>query len=105
VTGGGQQLTEHPQVGGRLIGRHLHRVSGVRKRPGEEPARGRQITLVAGEDVADVAMLVDCPIQQVPAIVLGICVAGWADLKDWPDASLAVCGLRWARGSDLGRCS
>jgi len=43
----------------------------VRKRPGEEPVRGRHITLVAGEDVDDLTVLVDHPIQQLPAIDLG----------------------------------
>jgi hypothetical protein len=38
MTGRGQQFIEQPQVRRRPIGRHLHRLSGVLERPGEEPA-------------------------------------------------------------------
>jgi hypothetical protein len=66
MTGGGQQLIEHPQIGRRLVGRHLRRTGGALKHPGEEPVRGQQITLVGGEDVDDLAELVDRPVQVDP---------------------------------------
>ncbi len=66
MVGGGQQLVEDPRVGGGLVGGHLDRAAAVRQGPGEEAAGCGQITLVGGEHVDDLPVLVDRPVQIDP---------------------------------------
>ncbi len=66
VTGVRQQFVEHPGVGGRLVGGHFDRPAAVRQRGGEEPAGRGQVPVLGGEDVDDLAVLVDRPVQVDP---------------------------------------
>jgi hypothetical protein len=63
VARGGQQLIDHPRVGRRTVGVHLGWAWAVLEGAGEEPASGRQIPTLRDEDVDDLAILVDRPLQ------------------------------------------
>jgi hypothetical protein len=67
VTRGRQQLIECPRVGGRPVGAHLSGARTVLKGAGEELAGGRQIPLLGHENIDDLAVLVDRPVQIDPA--------------------------------------
>ena len=67
VTGGGQQLLEHPRVGRRPVGGHFGRCWAVLQGTGEEPAGGVQNPFLGDEDVDDLTELVDRPIQIDPS--------------------------------------
>ena len=67
VASGGQQLVEHSRVGRRAIGAHHGRAWGKLKGTSQEPPSGRQIPLLADQDVDDLAELGDRPIQIDPA--------------------------------------
>jgi hypothetical protein len=62
-----QQLIEYPWVGGRPISGHLGWAWAVLKSADEESASGRQISILRGHDVDDLAVLVDRPVQKNPA--------------------------------------
>jgi hypothetical protein len=64
---GGQQLVKHSRVGRRPVRGHLARAWAVLKRAGEEPAGGRQIPLPRDQDVNDLPVLVDRPVQIDPS--------------------------------------
>jgi hypothetical protein len=63
----GQQLIEHPRIRGSSVGAHLCWAWAMLKGAGEELASGRQIPLLRDEDVDDLAVLVDRPVQVDPA--------------------------------------
>ena len=50
VTGGMHQLVEHTGIGRCSVRRHLLRVGAVIQSPGEEPAGGRQVSLLGHQD-------------------------------------------------------
>ena len=62
-----QQLIEHTWIGRRAIGVHLCGAGAVVEGAGKESASGRQISLVGYQNIDDLAILVDCPIQIPPA--------------------------------------
>ena len=64
VTRGRQQLIEYPRVGGRPVGAHLSRARTVLEGAGEELAGGRQIPVLGHENLDDLAVLVDRPVQR-----------------------------------------
>lgn len=66
MAGGGQRLVEYPRAGRRPIGGHLGRARSVLERAGEEPAGGREVPLLGGQDVDDLAVLVDGPVEVHP---------------------------------------
>ena len=57
-------LLDHPRVGRCPVRGHLARTWAVLEDPSDEPAGGRQILLFADQDVDDLAVLVDRPIQE-----------------------------------------
>jgi hypothetical protein len=59
----GQQFIEHPRVRRSSVGAHLGWAWAMLEGAGEERASGRQIPMLRDEDVDDVAMLVDRPVQ------------------------------------------
>ena len=63
----GQQLVEHPRIRGSSVGAHLGWAWAVLEGTGEELASGRQIPILRDEDVDDLAVLVDRPVQIGPA--------------------------------------
>jgi hypothetical protein len=63
----GQQLIENPRVGRRPISAHLGWAWAVVQGTGKESASGRQIPLLGDQDIDDLAILVDRPIQIDPA--------------------------------------
>ena len=63
VLRGGKQLVEHAGVGRWAIGGHLAGPRRVSQGLGEEPAGGRQVALGCGQDVDDLPVLLDRPIQ------------------------------------------
>jgi hypothetical protein len=63
VARGGYQLVDHSRVGRCSVGGDLDRARAVLEGAGEEPASGRQIPLLCEEDVDDLAVLVDRPVQ------------------------------------------
>jgi len=63
---GRHQLLDHSWVGRCPVGAHLGRVEAVLQGAGEEPASGRQVPLLGDQDVNDLAVLVDCPVQLDP---------------------------------------
>ena len=67
VARGGQQLIDHPRVGRRPISAHLSRAWAMLESAGEESVSGRQIPVLRDEDVDDLAILVDRPVQINPA--------------------------------------
>ena len=66
VVRGRQQLVEHPWVGRCPISGHLTWARSVPERLGEESTGGRQVSLLAGQDVDDLPVLVHRPIQLDP---------------------------------------
>jgi len=62
----GGQLVEDPRVGVRTVGRDLGRDHAGLQRPGEEAPRSRQVAPYGQQDVDDLAMLVDRPVQVGP---------------------------------------
>ena len=64
---GRQQLIEHPRIGRRAIGTHLCGAWAVVEGTGKEAASGRQIPFFGYQDIDDLAILVDRPIQIDPA--------------------------------------
>ncbi len=62
----GNQLVKHPQVGGRAVGRDLGRGRARAQRPGEEAPRGCQVTARRQQNIYDLAMLVDRPVEIGP---------------------------------------
>jgi hypothetical protein len=58
----GHELVEHPRVRRGSVGGHRGRQC-----PGEEPAGGRHVPLRRGQDVDDLSVLVDRPIQVHPS--------------------------------------
>jgi hypothetical protein len=66
VTRGRRQLIEYPRVGRRPISAHLGWAWAVFESTGEEPASGRQIPLLGHQDINDLAILVDRPVQIDP---------------------------------------
>ena len=67
VARGRQQLIEDPRVGRRAISAHLEWVWAVGEGTGKEWASGRQIPLLGYQDIDDLPLLVDRPIQIDPA--------------------------------------
>jgi hypothetical protein len=65
--GRGQQLIEHSRVGRCAISAHLGWAWAVAEGTGEESTSGRQIPFLGYQDVDDLAILVDRPIQVDPA--------------------------------------
>ena len=63
----GHDLVEHPRVRRGPVGGHLGRPSRRVQGPGEEPAGRRQIPLRRGQDIDDLPILVDRPVQVHPA--------------------------------------
>ena len=59
----GQQLIEHPRIRGSSVGAHLCWAWAMLEGVGEELASGRKIPILRDEDVDDLAILVDRPIQ------------------------------------------
>ena len=66
VAGRGQQLIEHSRIRRSPVGAHLGRLWTVVERLGEEPASGGEIPFLGGEDIDDLAELVDRPVQIDP---------------------------------------
>jgi hypothetical protein len=62
----GDQLVEDPQVDKRAVGRDLGRDSAGAQRPGEETPRGRQVTPPRQQNIYDLAMLIDRPVEIGP---------------------------------------
>ncbi len=63
VAGFGEELVEDPRVDGCFVGGDFHRPAAVRQCPGEEPSGGDLVAAGAGQDVDDLAVLVDRPVQ------------------------------------------
>jgi hypothetical protein len=61
-----QELIEYPKVGRCPVGGHLGWACAVLKCLGEEPTGGRPIPFLCGEDVDDLAELVDRSVQVNP---------------------------------------
>jgi hypothetical protein len=59
----GQQLIEHPRIHGSSVGAHPCWAWAMLEGAGEEPASGRQIPILRDDDVDDLAVLVDRPVQ------------------------------------------
>jgi hypothetical protein len=66
MAGGGHQLIDHPQVGGRAVGGDLGRGRSVLECAGEESAGARQIPLRRHQHIDDLPELVDCPVHVTP---------------------------------------
>jgi len=64
---GGHHLLEHSRVGRRPVGNHLTRAGAMPQGAGEEPAGRRQVPLLCDEDIDDLALLVDRPVQTDPS--------------------------------------
>ncbi len=62
----GNQLVEHPRVGRRAVGRGLCRDRASAQRPGEEPPGDGQVARQRKQDVDDLAILIDCPVEIIP---------------------------------------
>ena len=62
----GHELVEHPRVSRGPVGGHLGRPSRHAQGPGKELAGCRQIPLRRGQDVDDLSVLVDRPVQVHP---------------------------------------
>jgi hypothetical protein len=63
----GQQLIDHSRVGGRLIGADFAGTWAVLQGTGEEPASGRQVSLLGDQHVDDLSELVNRPVQIHPS--------------------------------------
>jgi hypothetical protein len=61
-----QQLVDHSAVGRCPVGAHLARVRAVLQGAGEELVSGRKISLLRDQDVDDLAVLVNRPVQIHP---------------------------------------
>jgi hypothetical protein len=59
----GQQLIEHPRIHESSVGAHPCWAWAMLEGAGEEPASGRQIPILRDDDVDDLAVLVDRPVQ------------------------------------------
>ena len=66
VTRRRRQLIEYPRIGRRPISAHLGWAWAVLESTGEEPASGRQIPLLGHQDINDLAILIDGPVQIDP---------------------------------------
>jgi hypothetical protein len=66
VQGRGDQLIENPRVDVRAVGRNLGRDSAGAQRLGEEAPRRPQVTPHGQQDVDDLAMLIDGPVEIAP---------------------------------------
>ena len=64
---GGQQLIEYSAVGRCPVGAHLAWVGAVLQGADEEPASSRQISLLGDQDVDDLVILVNRPVQLDPS--------------------------------------
>jgi hypothetical protein len=62
----GHDLVEHPRVRRGPVGGHLGGPPGCVQRPGKEPSGRRQIPLRRGENIDDLPVLVDRPVQVHP---------------------------------------
>lgn len=62
----GDQLVKHPRIDGRAVGRDLGRDRARAQRPGEEAPGCRQVTAPRQQDVNDLAMLIDSPVEIGP---------------------------------------
>ncbi|KPM50816.1 hypothetical protein ACG83_37985 [Frankia sp. R43] len=93
VAGAGKQLVEDPRVDRGLVGGDLDRPAAVRQRRGEELSGRGLVASFAGEDVDDVSVLVNRPVQVRPP-------AGDLDVGfvDEPPVPRAV--PTWPRGVD-----
>ena len=67
VARGRQQFIKDPRVGRRPISAHLDWVWAVGEGTGKGSASGRQIPLLGYQDIDDLAILIDRPIQINPA--------------------------------------
>ena len=59
----GQQLIEHPRIRRSSVGAHLCWAWATLEGAGEDLASGRQIPILCDENVDDLAILVDRPVQ------------------------------------------
>jgi hypothetical protein len=66
VKGRGDQLIKDPRVDGCAVGGDLGWDGACAQRPGEEPPGRRQVALFRQQDIDDLAMLVDGPVQVRP---------------------------------------
>jgi hypothetical protein len=66
MQGRGDQLVEDQRVDVRPVGRDLHRDRAGLHRSDKEASCGRQVTPHGQQDVDDLAMLVDSPVQVSP---------------------------------------
>lgn len=66
VVGGGCQLGKDPRVARRPVGVHLDWPTAVGQGSGEQPAGRGEVPLFGGDDVDDLADLVDRPVQVGP---------------------------------------
>src|SRR6266516_1174950 len=62
----GYQLVEDPRVDRRAVGRDLGRDRAGAQRPGEEAPRGRQVTPPRQQNIYDLAVLIDRPVEIGP---------------------------------------
>ena len=67
VARGGHQFIEHARVGRCPIRGHLARWQAMFEGLGEEPASGCQVSLRRHQDIDDLAVLVDRPVQADPS--------------------------------------
>jgi hypothetical protein len=66
VRRGRDEFVEYPQVRGGLVGGHLDRRRPAPQGPGEEPTGRWGVPLLGQQDVDDLAVLVDRPVQVPP---------------------------------------
>jgi hypothetical protein len=62
----GDQLVKHPQVDRRAVDRDLGRERPGAQRPGEEAPRSRQVTPRRQQNIYDLAILIDRPVEIGP---------------------------------------
>ena len=62
----GDHLVEDPRVGWCAVGRDLGRDRARAQRPGEEAPSGRQVTARRQQNIDDLAMLIDSPVEIGP---------------------------------------
>ena len=66
MRGSRDQVVKDPQVRAGLVGSHLDRRRPMGQRTGEEQAGGRGVPLIGQQDVDDLPVLVDGPVQAPP---------------------------------------
>jgi len=96
VAGRAQQLIEHPRVRRRPIGAHLGGAWTVLEGTDEKLASGRQIPLLGYQDIDDLAILVDRPVQLDPA-------PGDVDIPLINEPPITPSVPAWPRGVDEQR--